>query len=763
MRSRFLLKTVTMVLLTFVVTLVGCPQFSPEAKKAKHRERALSYFEKGQYQEALIEFKNVVQIDPKDADGHYRLALTYLKLGGLTNLQEAFGELHKTVELDASNLDAQLKLGELYLLGSKPAKAREQADIVLASAPKDPEGLILRGQSLINEKDFQQGIAELKKAVELDPKNIRIYIDLARAYVQMKDTTSAETTLQQALTVDPRSTDARLALGDLRIMTRKPDQAEVEYKRALEIAPDNEGIHLKLAGFYQLRGKWAEAEAAYQKLVSLKPKDEEPLIFLGDYYRFLGEHQKALASYQRAVEIDAASPIAREKLIGHYLDIGKLAEAEQGMKAILEKNSKDLSGRFFDARLRLARGKTDEAIFLLQEVMKDAPWFAPAHQFLGLALIQKGEVAQARRELDEAVKLAPALTEARTALAALHLAQGSSDLAIEQAQAAILLNRRNVQAAVILADAYLRKGDLTKSKEVFEEIAKVLPKEPLLSYRLGLIARAEKKDAEALSHFEAALSTNPSYIEPLSQIAAIRIAQGKPNDARERVSRQLEASPNNPLLYNLLGRIWMQAKDVGRAEAAFKKAIEVDDAVFVSYLNLGELYRRSGRLDQAAQEYEAVLAKTPKLLPVQVLLGMIYEQRKEYDKAKARYEEALKLDGRFAPAANNLAWILIEQGGNSDLALTYAQTARERQPDDPNIADTLGWIYYKKNAFLKAASILKEAAEKLPGNPVVLYHFGMAQYKNGDAAAAKKALEASLKLSHNFPGAEEARKTLAEL
>jgi Tfp pilus assembly protein PilF len=58
------------------VTLVclSCDWSSPEAKKAKHRERAISYFEKSQYQEARFEYQNVVQIDPNDADAHYRLA-----------------------------------------------------------------------------------------------------------------------------------------------------------------------------------------------------------------------------------------------------------------------------------------------------------------------------------------------------------------------------------------------------------------------------------------------------------------------------------------------------------------------------------------------------------------------------------------------------------------------------------------------------------------------------------------------------------------
>ena len=149
MRGRSLIL-MALVCIATPVFFTGCDWLSPEAKKAKHRDQALSYFEKGQYHEALIEFKNVTQIDPKDADVHYRLVLTHLKLGGTTNLQGAFAKLSRTVELDKTNRDAQLKLGELYLLGNGPAKAREQADIALVSAPQNTEGLSLKGRSLIN-------------------------------------------------------------------------------------------------------------------------------------------------------------------------------------------------------------------------------------------------------------------------------------------------------------------------------------------------------------------------------------------------------------------------------------------------------------------------------------------------------------------------------------------------------------------------------------------------------------------------------------
>ena len=760
---QLLISTTFIGIILITLTVGGCDRFSPESKKAKHLEQGQTYFDKGQYSEALIEFKNVVQFDPKDAATHYRLALTYLKLGGMTNLQGAFAELSRTVELDKTNRDAQLKLGELYLLGNEPAKAREQADIVLVSAPQNTEGLILKGRSLINEKHYAEGIAELKKAIELDPKNMRTYIDLARTQVFAKDTAAAKETLKKALTIDPRSTEILLALGDFRVTTGKPEQAEIIYKQALDIAPQNDEIYLKLAGFYQRYGKWAEVEATLQKLAALKPQDEKPHILLGNFFTWLGQRDKALASYQRAVEHNPKSIPARDKLIDHFLDTGKLDEAEPRVKSILDKNKKDFSGRFFDARLRLIRGKPDEAIELLQGVIKDEPRLAPAHQYLGLAFVAKNDLLQARRELAETVKLDPNLAEARIALAALHLAEGSSDLAIEQAQMALRINGRNLRAATILGDAYLRKNDLAKAKQTFETISKALPQEPLSRYRLGLIARSKKNDAAAVEYFEEALKINPNAIEPLDQIAAVRLTQGKPKKARDRVIRQLELSPKNPMFHNLLGKLRLQAKDTAQAEAEYKQAIELRPDLPISYMNLGQLYLATGKQDQAMKEYEAALAKNSKLLSAHMLLGMIHESRKEYDKARARYEEALKVDSKFAPAVNNLAWILIEQGGNIDLALSYAQTAREQRPDDPNIADTLGWIYYKKNAYLKAVTLLKEAVEKLLDNPMVRYHYGMAQHKNGDAAGAKKSLQASLKLSQIFSGADEARKTLAEL
>jgi tetratricopeptide (TPR) repeat protein len=77
-------------------------------------------------------------------------------------------------------------------------------------------------------------------------------------------------------------------------------------------------------------------------------------------------------------------------------------------------------------------------------------------------------------------------------------------------------------------------------------------------------------------------------------------------------------------------------------------------------------------------------------------LGILYDQQGQYQQANHQYEQALKRNPKFGPAANNLAWNYAEYGGNIDVALALAQTAKEQLPSNPSISDTLGCIYYKK-------------------------------------------------------------------
>lgn len=230
------------------------------------------------------------------------------------------------------------------------------------------------------------------------------------------------------------------------------------------------------------------------------------------------------------------------------------------------------------------------------------------------------------------------------------------------------------------------------------------------------------------------------------------------------MGQQLKTTKNPPLVYQLLGQLYLQEKEYSAAIKHLEKAVEINPNLLSAYYLIGNAHTAQKNFDKAIDDYQKVLRANPQAFRVHMLLGVIYDLKQEPAKAIEHYQKVLDINKNFAPAANNLAWHLSERGGNLDVALRWAQKARELEPDAPHIADTLGWIYYKKGIYATAVSLLKESSEKFQNNnPTVLYHLGMASYRSGDQSLARRALNQALKLDGSSPWAEEARKVLAEL
>jgi tetratricopeptide (TPR) repeat protein len=168
-------------------------------------------------------------------------------------------------------------------------------------------------------------------------------------------------------------------------------------------------------------------------------------------------------------------------------------------------------------------------------------------------------------------------------------------------------------------------------------------------------------------------------------------------------------------------------------------------------------------LAEARAEYEALAAREAKPVAALTMIGMILQGQSDTAGARQYYERVLELDSGAAVAANNLAWLLATQGGNLDVALQHAQTAKRHLPDNADVSDTLGFIYYKKGLHTLAIAALKESAEKDARNPVFQSHLGLAYAKAGDAARAKQHLTRAFELREDFNGADEARGVLESL
>jgi len=80
--------------------------------------------------------------------------------------------------------------------------------------------------------------------------------------------------------------------------------------------------------------------------------------------------------------------------------------------------------------------------------------------------------------------------------------------------------------------------------------------------------------------------------------------------------------------------------------------------------------------------------------------------------------------------------------------------------DEPGALDTRGWVAYKTGAYAQAIDLLQRAVDQVPDSPLLRYRLGLAQWKSGDAAGARRNLEVAVKSGERFVGADEARAAL---
>jgi Flp pilus assembly protein TadD len=114
------------------------------------------------------------------------------------------------------------------------------------------------------------------------------------------------------------------------------------------------------------------------------------------------------------------------------------------------------------------------------------------------------------------------------------------------------------------------------------------------------------------------------------------------------------------------------------------------------------------------------------------------------------YNKVLALDPDNPLVLNNLAMMTADSGSNLDQAMTYAQRAKKQKPDNANISDTLGYVYFKKDLNGEALRIFKQLSQANPQEPTFHFHLAMALAKSGDKQAARDEANKALQTTHSL-------------
>jgi tetratricopeptide (TPR) repeat protein len=780
--SRFL----ALLLLGVALAAAGCSDDATRLQE--HLARGEQYLTDAQFPEAILEFKNVLQIDPNQAKAHYGLARAYL---AAKQAQRAYWELQETVRLDPENLDARLEYAQFLLLGKKDEleEAIKQADEVAAKDPERLAALLLKGRALQSLERHDEALEVYRQATEKAPKDAAPLLLLASLHRERGELEKAEELFRKLVEVSPgfpayaalagflasdRGRDAETeglyrtalekaeakekpaayaALANYYYSRERFGDAERVLREGIDAIEDDLELVYTLARFYHGRGDTKQADEMIQRATQAHPEDPKPYLVLSAYRGRNGDLEGALAAAEDALKAapeDLASRLRKAELLVDIGfrggDKGRLAEGREIVARVLAGDAANPEALFVKAKLDLAEGQPEEAIGSLRRALDQRPEWAQAHFLLGSALFLRKDFTGARAELSRSLELDADLVEAAKLLARVHAAFGDDDLALEVGRKA-LTRGADVKLSILLAQSLARQRRL---EEAAQELTKIpeANRDAEAWYALGRVEVLQGDLASGRKHFLAAHELEKQRYEVLRALLDLDVKEGRLAESAQRIASALAERPDDSKLVQLQGEVALYSGDNATAEKSFQRAIELDANDLGAYEKLARYLMVTGRQDEVVKTYESALSQNPDSARLHLTVGSLYELRQDVPKAIEHYENAVRLDPELAVAKNNLAYLIAETGGNLDRALDLAKEAKELLPDNPNAADTLGWVLYKKESHDAAIGYLREAVRSMepddPQLPIVRHHLALAYEAAGDLKSAREVVDEAI-------------------
>ncbi|MEY2481410.1 MAG: protein O-mannosyl-transferase [Verrucomicrobiota bacterium] len=253
--------------------------------------------------------------------------------------------------------------------------------------------------------------------------------------------------------------------------------------------------------------------------------------FVADHYQYLAcigplalgsaglTHFANRQKYSRSFLAGAAALILIPLAILTWLQGKSYSDIETLWRTTIARNPHSWMAYTNLGVARLEKGDIAGAIDNSDKALDLYPDYAEAHYNLGNALLKKGEIDQALAHCERAVALMPNEPDSHIALGNALLAKNDVDQAIAHYSRALALDPERSTAQYALGNALVQKGDATTARFHFEKAAEIEPQLAEAHIQLGNIALKENDARAAIAHYEHALRASPDSIEALNNLA----------------------------------------------------------------------------------------------------------------------------------------------------------------------------------------------------------------------------------------------------
>ena len=771
-----------------MATLAACD--SAEERAEKHYQSGLALLEEGDFDRAMVEFRNVFELDQKHKDARLTVARMQLERG---NIQSAYGNYLKLVEQYPDDIEGRIALSKLafkvrnwqelerhvtrasemvpedmavrslrntltYFNANRDRDetAREAAvvearELVLADASLQDARMIVI-DDLLRKQDWPAALDEIDLALKADPDDLQLYLQRLGVLQQMGDIPALEAQLVALIDQFPENEDFKQNLIRLLIAQGKTDDAEAFLRSQVNAADSTIADNALLISFLErFKGRDVALEELNTMIADAGARD------LADMQRLRG--MRAVTNFSIG---DRAGAIA---------ELESVTEGAERTELVRDIEI-DL------AKMLFAEGNSVGARALVETVLTEDNTHPGAVKLKAGWLVNDDETADAILLLRDGLSSHPEDAQMMTLLAGAYEREGNRDLMVEMLSLAVEAANQAPDDSLRYANVLIQDNKLLEAESVLIDALRLQPQNLQLLYRLGqvylqledwgrtdgIVAALEKLNdqradaaakeltvrklagqerSEELTALLESFANDPAIAKP-AELALVRtyLTQDGPQKALDHLDTLIADSPEDETLQNVRAGLLAALNRADESEAIYRTLLETDPRRSQIWLSLYRLKRSQGETDAATAVLTEALAALPEDLNLLWAQAGELEAAGDIDGAIAIYEGMYERNSGAPVIANNLASLLATyRDDDASLERAYTISRRLRGTQVAPFQDTYGWIATRRGRAEEGLPYLESAAAALSTDPTVQYHLGVALAALGRSDEALAQLE----------------------
>ena len=599
------------------------------------------------------------------------------------------------------------------------------------------------------------------------------------------------------------SPETLIASGKEFLAKNDSKAAVIQFKNALQQNPNSGEARFFLGKALLEEGDARGAEVELRKAYDLKYEPNFTVPLLAKAMLAMGQSKKVIEEFANLELNGEAAASLKTSLSLAYRSIGNSEAAQNALTAALNAKSDYIPALLLEARTKFAQEDVAGAIAIVDGVLSKTPGDADALLLKGSFIAFKGDQTGAVELYRKAVQSKPDHLAAHTAIFSALMQKGMVDDAAKQLEEMKKVAPKGPQTLYLESQLAYQRKDYKKARDITQQLLKLAPENPLFQQLAGATEYQLGSYAQAETLLNKALQQAPELGMARKMLIANYLRTGQTPKAISTLQPVLDKIEKDPAFLSLAGDAYLQSGDSKKAEEFYAKASKLDpdnparrtslalanmaqgnvSAATVELEHISETdkgttadraliasYLRRNELDKALQAIKVLQAKTPNDPATFSMLGRIYLAKKDTASARQNFEKALALNPAYAPAYATLAAIDIAEnkpadarrrfetvlvtspnnstallalakltastGGKPEEVVALINKALSGNPNDATPRVALIEYYLANQETKKAVTASQEALAAIPDKPELLLAAGQAQMLAGDTNQA---------------------------